>query len=96
MSQRLYHIRQEERSFLEVPLDRLGHALRKVLDVVSVQTSHRDTPVSSHVDVGLLRQRLCLRWSQTGETAKRASKNRSIRPVVRNKWKENTKTQRRT
>lgn len=48
-------------------LDDIADVLREVVDVVAIKTSHRDTAVGSHVNVGLLRKSLGLRGGQTSE-----------------------------
>ena len=66
---------------LESALDDLADALREVVDVVCVQTSHGDTAVSGHVYMRLLGQSLGLRLSQTGET--RDNSERCIAVLLR-------------
>lgn len=41
---------------LETTSDGCVHTFREVLDVAPVQSSHRDTTISSHVDMRLLSQ----------------------------------------
>lgn len=58
---------------LQLALDRLGHTLTEVVDVVCVQPSHRDTTIGGHVDVGLLSERLCLGLGQASEATQNVS-----------------------
>jgi hypothetical protein len=49
------------------------HALSKVLDIATVQASHRDTSIGRHVHVRLLRESFRLGRGKTCETVGKVS-----------------------